>query len=55
MGAERLSDHGSPRIRITGRYPEDLFSELTVGLRWVARTTLCAYWLTDRHPPFVWA
>jgi hypothetical protein len=42
-------------ILITGRYPQPLFDAVTVGLRWAARTTLYAYWLTDRYPPFVWA
>jgi hypothetical protein len=42
-------------ILFTGRYPEGLFSAVTVALRWVARTTLYTYWVTDRYPPFVWA
>jgi hypothetical protein len=42
-------------ILITGRYPEALFSAVTVALRWSARVTLYIYWTTEQYPPFVWA
>jgi hypothetical protein len=42
-------------ILFTGRYPEGLFNAATVALRWSARVTIYAYWMTEKYPPFVWA
>jgi hypothetical protein len=42
-------------ILFTGRYPEGLFNAVTVALRWSARVTIYAYWMTEKYPPFVWA
>jgi Domain of unknown function (DUF4389) len=42
-------------ILITGRYPQGLFDAVTIALRWTARTTIFAYWMTESYPPFVWA
>jgi hypothetical protein len=41
-------------ILFTGRYPEALFNAVTVALRWQARVTLFAFFLTEQYPPFVW-
>jgi len=42
-------------ILFTGRYPEGLFSTVTIAERWAARALMFSYWMTEDCPPFVWA
>jgi hypothetical protein len=41
-------------ILFTKRYPEGLFNIVRVALRWTARASAYALWMTPRYPPFVW-
>jgi hypothetical protein len=42
-------------ILFTGRYPQGLFSTVTIALRWTLRVNTFSYWMTESYPPFVWA
>jgi hypothetical protein len=42
-------------ILITGRFPEGIFSFITVSFRWALRGYAYAYWMEEPYPPFVWA
>jgi hypothetical protein len=42
-------------ILFTKRFPEGLFNNALIGLRWNARGNAYMYWLVTKYPPFVWA
>jgi hypothetical protein len=42
-------------IVFTGKYQEELFDTVTIAERWVVRTTVFGFWMTEESPPFVWA
>jgi Domain of unknown function (DUF4389) len=42
-------------ILITGRFPEGIFSFVTITFRWALRAGAYAYWMEEPYPPFVWA
>jgi hypothetical protein len=42
-------------ILITGRFPEGMFSFVTVAFRWGIRASTYGYWMLEPYPPFVWA
>jgi hypothetical protein len=42
-------------ILFTRRYPQGLFSAVTIAERWGARALLFSYWMTEEYPPFVCA
>ena len=41
-------------ILITGRYPDDLFNVVRIGLRWQLRVTIFAFFMTGDYPPIIW-
>ncbi len=42
-------------ILLTRRYPQGLFSAVTIAERWSARVLIFSYSMTEDYPPFVWA
>jgi Domain of unknown function (DUF4389) len=42
-------------ILITGRFPEGIFSFVTITFRWALRASTYMYWMVEPYPPFVWA
>jgi hypothetical protein len=42
-------------ILITGRFPEGMFSFVTIAFRWALRAATYLYWMEEPYPPFVWA
>jgi hypothetical protein len=41
-------------VLFTKQIPRGMFDLMVPGLRWNARGTAYAHYVTDRYPPFVW-